>query len=107
MSSRAAQKESFHQPGLAPADQPDLFGEAPASRRDVYIPKPEAVRSGCRRVVEEFQAVGAWSEAHARRRRFERAEYYYGVTDDDAEAEKWRARSTRRRSPGSTRPARA
>lgn len=84
MPSRAAGK---------PCDQPDLFGEA-APRRDVYIPKPEHVRSGARQALSLLQEVGAWSDVHAWRRirLIEKAEYYYGITADDAEAEEWRER---------------
>lgn len=92
MSSRAAQ-QSYDQPGLFPPDQLDLFGEA-APQRDVYIPKPEAVRSGALRALEKLQAVRAWADERAwsRLRLIESAEYYYGITADDAEAEEWRER---------------
>lgn len=91
MSTRAA-RQSNDQPGLFPPDQPDLFGEAPAPRRDVYIPKTEAVRSGARQALGLLQEVKAWGDAHAWRRirLIEKAEYYYGITADDAEAEEWR-----------------
>lgn len=93
MSSRAA-KRSYDQPGLFPADQPDLFGEAAPPRRDVYVPKPEAVRSGALGALEKLRAVKAWADERAwgRIRLIESAEYYYGITADDAEAEEWRER---------------
>lgn len=91
MSSRAA-RQSNDQQGLFPPDQPDLFGDAPAPRRDVYIPKPEAVRSGAQSALAKLQAVKAWTDEHAwaRVRLIESVEYYYGLIADDAEAEEWR-----------------
>lgn len=94
MSNRAARRESYDQPGLFPPDQPDLFGGAAAPRRDVYIPKPDAVRSGARAALETLREIGAWRDIHCWRRItvIERAEYYYRITADDAEADEWRER---------------
>ena len=95
MTNRAASrksKDSWAEPNLFGADQPDMFGSPDVAK--VYVPRPEHVRNSLVSLVENMQQadVWPWSASMVRLHREQTFDYLCALILDDDERREWQAR---------------
>ncbi len=95
MTNRAASrksKDSWAEPNLFGADQPDMFGDLNVP--EAYVPRQEHVRNSLASLVEKMQQadVWPWSPSMVRLHREQTFDYLCALVSDEDERTTWQAR---------------